>query len=230
MKNNNNNNFNFNQFLQFDQLKTAKQTSFWLKFGLALLCGVLPMLTIQIIFGGWTDTNGNWMTANLGLVWLIGIAALFFAAWSSYLLKKISPEIQLDAVFLAINYAAVYLAYFTLFPAGWQFFWILLISILYFIAISFIARVIYLAIIIYKTQNQLRTVFETLKKTNPNKYNEMKDQQANFAKSQKQELDEILKSQGIDIDGLDQQFGSHLDNDANKNIVDVTLEDDDEKK
>ena len=185
------------------------------KYPLLMIISVIPMLILIFTLGneqGYTD----------GFIWGLSMSVFIADLIILYFLQRFTKDIKVDMFSITLGSTWFFISWYGIYMIGW---WNLIVSMIFYVIFYVIGLIIGIIIVIV---NQKRKVDNILENLSPNQ----KENMQNFAqknsslfeqsapKNQEdflKNLDNELKRQGIDIDKLDEQFGTFLNPKSNNN-------------
>ncbi len=212
---------NFQRMQQ--QFKQQNTTSKGTRLIIALLLGFLPQLFLDI-FGTNTKiaTNLELDPLQYGMLWVIGISIIVVSGIVAAILAKISPDIKSDVIIpvTSMSAAMLSLTVFTNIPGNDANFWMFMVAIFMAFVFYILAAIITWIILFIFMMNKMKKQFMNGENPfkammNPNMMNPNMNQNQNFKTAKKpqtrKQLDDDLKKQGIDVNELDKEFGTHFE-------------------
>ncbi len=211
--NNNTNNFQGFETNQFSKLMNFK-TELKYKYLMITLMTIIPFLVFIL-------TLGNGSGYSDGLIWGLSMAVFFIDTVIVYLLTRFARPINNDMYPAIFAHCWFWIAWYGLYMIGW---WRILVSIIFYIVFYVIGLFVAIILTLYQQKKKFDGMLKDLTGAtgaNSEMYEDILNNQTTtnvFTNMQGNEsilknLDEELRRQGIDIDKLDEQFGTFLDKD-----------------
>ncbi len=217
-------NNNANNFQGLDPNQLSKMMNFKTeakyKYSLLILLTTIPFLIFLLVLGndsGYSD----------GAIWGVSMGMFVFNIIAVFLLTKFTNIIKNDMYPAIFAHTWFWVAWYGLYMIGW---WRILVSLIFYIIFYIIGIVLAIILTLYQQKKKFDSVLRGISGENPEMYEEILKQQQtasspfmnvnnNASEDLLKNLDEELRKQGIDIDSLDEQFGTFLNKDeATKDI------------
>ncbi len=208
--NNNTNNFQGFETNQFAKLMNFK-TELKYKYLMITLMTIIPFLVLILTLG---NDNGY----SDGLIWGLSMAVFVIDTLIVYLLARFARPINNDMYPAIFAHSWFWIAWYGLYMIGW---WRILVSIIFYVVFYVIGLFVAIILTLYQQKKKFDGMLKDLTggNGNPEMYEDILNNQTTtnvFTNVQGNEsilknLDEELRRQGIDIDKLDEQFGTFLD-------------------
>lgn len=187
-----------------NKFRIQNTTSYWTRFGIVFLFGWIPQFILAI----------SVESMDYGMIWIIGLSLVVGSGIFAFLSTKLFSEVKSDVIIPTTSISAAMLAFSVFLPIGdgigFVFLAIFMAFVFYIIAAAITWIILFISMIM-----KLKDEFI---KQNPNFQEAMKNNQRPRTKK---DLDSEIKQQGIDLDALDEEYGSHFDKDEAVDVEDI---------
>lgn len=202
---NNKNNWN-NKNINLAELFNFRTKSKY-KYPLLLLISTIPMLILIFTFG-------NAQEYSDGFIWGLSMGVFVFDFIIIFLLQKFTKSINVDMFSTTFSSTWFWISWYGLYMIG---LWNIIVSLIFAFVFYFVGVLLGIFILLVQQKNKADSFLKDLGNfANGNNQNPFENSSP-FTRSNEADilknLDEELKKQGIDIDKLDETFGSFLNKD-----------------